>query len=395
MIAPMLSMRTSFENFLVDIQKRHKAYTDLLERDNPLKSNSLALKHPVFSCEIKMDGERILSHISRKGVVKIQTRNSMWYSELYSPVLGPPLRSAIQPYHVDVILDGEVVSWDNGKSETIPFGQNRGIAKARRVYLNDEGLLDNRDLNLHDNEDGDNVMKESTTYGYDKDYPFDEGVVPGKDTWLKYTVFDILYLGGPDADKVMEEAFKPFQNDALKPQRTGSLLNLDLWKRRRILQTLITPQEHMVEIVETVIVRPNGIKIDGQKYFELTEPTDHGYSPMVLDSINCTLDGLVPDFKPIYTVQIQEKSAKDMDKARMRALDEIYDEIVTSRQLEGLIFKDLSTPYGLGTRFRNKGYWFKLKDDYNHSGHANDIDLVVLGGQFATGESITSVYFCI
>merc|ERR1719330_160248 len=116
-IDPMLSVRTSFETFLVDIQKRHKSYRDSLDTDDPLRSHSLALKYPAFSCEIKMDGERILSHITRKGVVKIQTRNARWYSQLYSPVLGQPLRRAIKPYNVDIILDGEVVSWDNVRSE--------------------------------------------------------------------------------------------------------------------------------------------------------------------------------------------------------------------------------------------------------------------------------------
>ena len=78
----------------------------------------------------------------------------------------------------------------------------------------------------------------------------------------------------------------------------------------------------------------------------------------------------------------------------MRALDSCYDRIVTTKQLEGLIFKDLCTPYGLGSRFRSKGYWFKLKDDYNKGGHAKDIDLVVLGGQYATGtENRYSIHF--
>ena len=60
----------SFKTFLVDIQKRHKAYSDSLDNDDPIRS-CLSLKFPVFSCEVKVDGERILVHI-KNGTVKLQ-----------------------------------------------------------------------------------------------------------------------------------------------------------------------------------------------------------------------------------------------------------------------------------------------------------------------------------
>jgi len=381
-IAPMLSMRTSFEKFLLEIQERHKKYIDCMGKDDPLRS-SLAMRYPTFSCEIKMDGERILSHI-KKGIVKMQTRNSVWYSQLYSPVLGPSLRQAIQPYDVDVILDGEVISWDNLRKEIIPFGVNRGVAKSRRDYMRRNGLLDERDLDIHDENDGVTVMTESLTAGFDKNLEFDEGVVPGKDIWLKYVVFDILYLGGPDASKVMKESFD-FLKDEFQPSVTGSLLNLDLWKRRRILQKLLTPQDNVVELVETTIIRSDGQSVDGATYFNSTNSTDHGYSPMALDSINLILDGGIPNFQEIDKSRLQRKPAKDLDSSRSRSLNSFYSDIVEDRQQEGLIFKDLSTPYGLGTRFRNMRYWFKLKDDYNKSGQVNDLDFIVIGGRFATG----------
>ena len=69
-LAPMLCMRTSFATILTDIQKRHKAYIDTLEIDDPNRSR-LALQFPAFVCEVKLDGERILSHISR-GIVTMQ-----------------------------------------------------------------------------------------------------------------------------------------------------------------------------------------------------------------------------------------------------------------------------------------------------------------------------------
>jgi len=72
-IAPMLSMRTSFESFLSDIRKRHQAYTNALDKDDPIR-RSLALKFPSFVSEIKLDGERILAHVKR-GVVTMQVKS--------------------------------------------------------------------------------------------------------------------------------------------------------------------------------------------------------------------------------------------------------------------------------------------------------------------------------
>ncbi len=71
-IDPMLSLRTSFETILSELQKRHRAYGELLEKRDPLRS-CLALKFPAFTCEVKLDGERLLAHM-QKGIVKLQVR---------------------------------------------------------------------------------------------------------------------------------------------------------------------------------------------------------------------------------------------------------------------------------------------------------------------------------
>ena len=52
---------------------------------------------------------------------------------------------------------------------------------------------------------------------------------------------------------------------------------------------------------------------------------------------------------------------------------------------QGLLFKDLASPYYLGKTSRGKGYWWKLKPDYDQSGSASDIDLLILGGRYADG----------
>jgi len=83
-IAPMLSMRTSFASLLSDIQKRHQNYMYTIKDDDNNTTNSsslrknLALKFPSFVAEIKLNRERHLAHVKR-GIVKLQTRNSVWY----------------------------------------------------------------------------------------------------------------------------------------------------------------------------------------------------------------------------------------------------------------------------------------------------------------------------
>lgn len=61
---------------------------------------------------MKFDGERVLAHVSN-GVVSLQSRNIVWYTQAYRPIIGPGLRRAMKGYDVNVILDGEVIAWDS------------------------------------------------------------------------------------------------------------------------------------------------------------------------------------------------------------------------------------------------------------------------------------------
>ncbi len=199
----------------------------------------------------------------------------------------------------------------------------------------------------------------------------------------------VLYLGGDDAQKVLTKAFHFLEEDQRpKLDRPGSILHFDLMKRRRILHELIHIQENVIEPVETMVIRTDGQSVEGHTYF--SSPTSHTsdrgcYSPMVLDSINFTLDKVISNISDIDSERREGKTDKMIDEQRARALDRFYSEIVTKRQLEGLIFKDLSSPYCFGSKYRRLGYWYKLKDDYSKRGHAADIDVVLVGAQFATG----------
>ena len=136
-----------------------------------------------------MDGERDLVHINR-GIVTIQTRNGTWYSTLYSPAIGPALRAAISRYDVDVILDGEMISWDSSENKPIPFGSNRAVAEMNRNQRYRDGTLDPRDDELHKHDTEINVMALSKKHdqrgGTSSDMDEDR-------CWLQYVGMLVLF----------------------------------------------------------------------------------------------------------------------------------------------------------------------------------------------------------
>jgi hypothetical protein len=308
------------------------------------------------------------------------------YSHLYSPAIGPALRKAIGNYDVDVILDGEIISWDDARKEAIPFGVNRTIAEARGEWLRRHGKLEDIDLNLHDEDEDVNVMSTAMFRGFDKPYERDKKDnedEPGSDCWLKLVLFYILYVGGPDADKLLSLIKHPFENK-ITP---GSILNLDCFQRKKILYHLIEPQENMIEIVEAMVIRSDASRVNAVDYFSTTRNAEHGYDAITLDSTQCALNGAIPNLEEVDNKRRAGRTDAQIDQDRAQGLELFYAEIVDRQCQEGLIFKDLSTPYILGDTSRGLQYWLKLKADYEKLGHASDIDAIVLGAFYATGLS--------
>lgn len=80
--SPMLSAATGFDRLLQSISGRHRAYIESPEnarRHQHVPQDCLAFRHPAFSIETKLDGEREVVHVSKDGVVKMHTRNGNWY----------------------------------------------------------------------------------------------------------------------------------------------------------------------------------------------------------------------------------------------------------------------------------------------------------------------------
>ena len=67
---PMCSERTGFGQLLTDLSREHRETS----------SAALALKHPAFCVETKLDGERMLVHYTAAtGQVRMHTRRGNWY----------------------------------------------------------------------------------------------------------------------------------------------------------------------------------------------------------------------------------------------------------------------------------------------------------------------------
>ena len=361
-LSPQLSSRTSFSNIMSEIGKHHKDFAKMLSEGIPGKE-SLAIKFPSFLIETKLDGERMIVHIKR-GVVKLHSRRDNWFTSIYSPVIGPPLRKSLLPYDIDVVLDGELISWDFEKNRAIPFGLNKTIAKARRDYLIASGQSGNLDLNHHGPDD------EKGLSSYDID-TFSNGAVDlgliGAKCGLKYIVFDVLFVGGPDASKVMKCLSKfSINNESDQCYKTGSIIDLDLFQRRKLLHNIIKNQKNEVEIVESFVVRSDGTAKCADAYFQDDDS--------IIDSVSCALDEILPTLGEIDTIRRNNKGDDEIEIERALQVEHIYAQIVEQNCEEGLIFKDLNAPYVLGSRSRSTGYWKKLKPDYENNADASDLD---------------------
>ena len=277
---------------------------------------------------------------------------------------------------MDIILDGEVLAWDNAKKETVPFGNNRTVAKLRRQWMGSQGLLDERDQNVHQGE------VDIREYPMKMDFANKDALFPdlaGRDCWLQFIVFDVLYVDGPRAQEFLATTVSPFLKVA-----PGSIISLDGLERKKILYRLIKKQVNEVEVVLTTIVRPNGKSADGESYFSFENPLKElGHPAHALDSITGAFHRHIPNLSEIDVTRRGALSDEEISQARADLINEHYSYIVENLFLEGLLFKDLSTPYVLDNISRLLSYWRKFKPDYFNGAAASDLDLVVIGAYFA------------
>ncbi|KAG7366607.1 ATP dependent DNA ligase domain containing protein [Nitzschia inconspicua] len=375
-ISPMISIRSSFDKLMTQTQANHHNHLKRYFHPSTKQHRPLSLQFPALTAEIKLDGERFIVHVNN-GRVTMNTRRSKWYSDLYAPVLGPPLRRALAKYpKLNVILDGEIESWDDSKKCLIPFGENRTVANYRRAYLQHHNLIDPLDEELHPDEDDPNVQRTSSDYFSKKvTVEHDEKVARGEYFWLKFMAFDILYVDGEDGRRLFDDCGVSSDN------ALGSIIHLPLMKRKQLLYRLLTTQEKEIEICPTRVIRCNGEFLSGEEYFSTTDPViEFGYEATELDSTQATLESKIPNLEALDEQRMLGRSATEISRMRARAMEGFYVQIVEEYKFEGLVVKDLASPYIMGER----KYWWKFKPDYE-SGEAVDIDVVILGASFATG----------
>ena len=272
-----------------------------------------------------------------------------------------------------------MLAWDTEENKPVPFGANRAVAEMQRTRNMRDGIGDDRDWKVHENETGINVM----TLARDKQFGGNQRssqVVDDRTLWLKYSIFDILYVAGPGAAELMSKSSHLLSKEELAME--GSIINLDCMQRKSIIYNLIEPQKNIVEPIKSIIVRPDGTSVDAAHYFLSKSGLEYGKTPSELDSIHLALSKTSDTFK-FDSQRMDGRTHEDIERQRALELEKCFHQIVEVGGQEGLVLKDLAAPYYLGVKSRSMGYWWKIKSDYDASGVVSDVDVVVLGGRYA------------
>lgn len=258
--APRLEL---FEPFQVHLSNRVVSLEKALEQ----------MKGRPFFMERKIDGERYVVH-KQQSEIKLYSRSCREPSAGYYRNLQSTLLQQITVE--ECILDGEVVTWDKELGTYQPFGSNRHAAIA---------------------------STDSSNFT------------------LMIVVFDIVYVGGPKGQEILQEMGWTQGNE---------LHQMPLEIRRRVLKRVLTPLRHKIEIVKHVVVK-GGVS----------------------------------------------------EKMRLEELTQHFQQAIENKW-EGLVVKSLDGKYYFGSQSRFTGTWVKIKPDYVNMGIA-DMDLVILGVYYGKG----------
>jgi len=99
--------------------------------------------------------------------------------------------------------------------------------------------------------------------------------------WLKYSIFDILYVAGPGAAELLSKSSHLLSKEELAIE--GSIINLTCMQRKSIIYNLIEPQMNTVEPIKSIIVRSDGSSMDAADYFLSKTGMEYGKTPSELD----------------------------------------------------------------------------------------------------------------
>jgi ATP-dependent DNA ligase len=161
------------------------------------------------------------------------------------------------------------------------------------------------------------------------------------ESWMSYIAFDLLYIDGKDALALINSNIASYNDICLLSIKTtvedlripyvssaGSIAHLPLQIRRAILESVLVTIENRIEIVTHEVV---------------------------------------------MSLSLPERLSK---------LEAYYNNISLLGE-EGLVVKDLASPYILGTSSRSQGHWVKLKPEY---GDSVTIDVAIVGLHYGVGQ---------
>lgn len=292
--------------------------------------------HP-FLMDLKLDGDRMLCHISN-GKGMFWSRNGTDYTATYASLL----EDIVDRINCrSCIIDGEVCAWDEENKTFIPFGHNRTVA---RMEEEDRKLTQDHQrgvrLSLDDDEDL-NFEKKSCHLVYImfdiiylQDLKIDNRIVYDLST-LPFLTRESLIVGYRDTALSSHDKYNKDLNDAFerfdKNHFTSDILHFPLLIRRALLPYIVSLKEKRIEIVRSEIV---------------------------------------------YSHSLMERKAR---------LENFFNQVSVEGE-EGLVVKDGFSPYLLGMRSRQSQNWVKMKPEY--SDLTRDLDLIILGAYFGEGNSM-------
>lgn len=252
------------------------------------------------------------------------------------------------------------------------------IAGLHSAYLQRNNLLGDLDKNFHPDFTDSSIMRPSADNGFIK--PIDDPS-EGRDCWLLYSVFDILLVDGPDAAKLLKEC-------NLGHVSPGSIVQLTCLERKQILHGLLVEQKTKIEICESIVIRPDGRSLPGQIYFNAANPVmEYGHRATLLDSTAAFIQGGVSNLEELEEIDSRRQGNNSMlaiGQKRAQLVEDYYRKVVECHRKEGIVLKDLASPYIFGDPSRRRKYWHKFKPDYD-KGYATDMDVVIIGAYYATG----------
>jgi DNA ligase-4 len=162
--------------------------------------------------------------------------------------------------------------------------------------------------------------------------------------WMMFYVFDIVYIAGEDSQWIISSAMTDCglsssssssstssSSDVSSAIASGEISHLPLLLRRKILEKIFEPSIDRVEMI----------------------PYRYCISSEIM--------------------------------VRKQQLEEYFNEVTLDGK-EGVVIKNLNSPYELGEKSRSFAYWVKMKPEYGE--YQTDLDLLILGGYYGEGQSM-------